>query len=122
LSSGRCLDHVFETLVVQTLPVHLLGLAGLTLRELAASFSVAVLLFHGVVHLPIQMAVLVSVRHHLLLIVHHLRVFCQLGVVPRLRHLLVHAHAFLVLDVALLASNIATLTYQTCAVLLLLLL
>jgi len=53
LSGGRCLDHVFETLVVQTLPVRLLGLAGLTLRELAASFPVAVLLFHGVVHLPI---------------------------------------------------------------------
>lgn len=33
-----------------------------------------------------------------------------------------HAHALLVLDGALLASDVATLTYQTCAILLLLLL
>ena len=111
LTRRRRLDHVLKALVRHTLPVHLLRFAALTLGQLTAPLPVAVVRVDG---LPI-------LAHHWL-IIHHLLVLSQLRVIASLRHLLVHAQAFLVLSTTLFASNIATLTYQTCAVLLLLLL
>jgi len=61
-------------------------------------------------------------HHHLLVIVQkRLLTFELLLIVASVGHLLVHAHAFLVFDIALLASHIASLTYETGAVLLMLL-
>ena len=111
LTRCRRLDHVLKALVRHTLPVHLLCFAALTLGQLAAPLPGAVVRVDGLPILP----------HHLL-IIHHLLVLIQLRVIASLRHLLVHAQAFLVFSTALFASNVAALTYQTRTVLLLLLL
>jgi len=61
-------------------------------------------------------------HHHLLVIIDkRLLILELLLVIAGGRHLLVHTHAFLVFHIALLASHIASLTYKTGTVLLMLL-